>query len=209
MDASDTSSGVIKFLEWLRKNNIQVENGIELGCGKGRNVIGLALQGIKMTGIDFSEVAIKEAKRRAKDERVDKITNFVVHDATLKWPFDSNSFDIAIDCFATTDIETEKGRKFAAKEIKRALKRGGYLVVYTLSTDDEFHKEMIEKSPSKEKNAFYHPTTGKFEKTFEREELLNLYKGLKLIEEARVEKTTTFFGKEYYCKHHWMIFKKK
>jgi len=67
---------------------------------------------------------------------------------------------------------------------------------------------MIKISPAKEKNAFLNPKTGKFEKTFDRDELINLHKMLKLIVEERIEKIAVFFGKEYKCKHHWMIFQK-
>lgn len=208
MDSSDPSSGVVRFFDLIKsKRNRKNLNVLEIGCGKGRNVIWLAKQGVKVVGIDFSPVAIKEAKNRAKFAKARK-ANFLVHDVTQSWPFSSSSFDIIIDCFATTDIESVKGRDFVANEILRVLKSGGYFLVYSLSIDDEFHKEMVKVSPAEEKNAFLHPTTGKFEKTFERDELLDLHKNLKLVEEDRIEKTTTFFGKEYKCRHHWMIFEK-
>lgn len=207
MDSAEASSGVIKFFNWLQEKGKKPFKAIEIGCGKGRNVIWLAKQGLFVTGIDFSQVAIKEAKRRARLEGVKK-SQFFVHDVTKSWPFDSGSFDIVIDCFATTDIESIKGREFVAQEIYRVLKSGGYLLVYSLSTDDEFHKEMIKISPAKEKNAFINPKSGKFEKTFDREELITLNKNLKLVIEERIEKFAVFFGKEYKCKHHWMIFQK-
>lgn len=209
MDSDKASNGVLKFIDWLKsKKDIFGLKGVELGCGKGRNVIGLAKLGINMTGIDFSPAAIKEAKKRAKQRNAENSTKFVIHDATTLWPFDANTFDIAIDCFATTDIETANGRTFAGKEMARVLKPGGYVLAYLLSPQDEFHKEMLQKSPSNEKNSFTHPTTGKFEKTFDREEIVELYGDLKLIEETRIEKKTIFFDKEYNCYHHWMIFKK-
>lgn len=210
MDSKDASGGVLKFVEWLkRKQRLEGMRGIELGCGKGRNAIKLAQLGLIMTGIDFSPAAIKEAKTRAKQSGVENTTNFVIHDATLPWPFNSNLFDLAIDCFATTDIETQKGRQFAAQELTRVIKPKGYLLAYLLSPQDEFHNEMLQKSPAGEKNAFLHLTTGKFEKTFDRDEILGLYKDLTLVEEKRISKKTEFFGKIYNCFHHWMIFKKK
>lgn len=209
MDSKEASSGVIQFIDWIKqKKQLNGLKGIELGCGKGRNIIKLAQLGLKMTGIDFSPAAIKEAKRRAKESDVGNSTNFIIHDAILPWPFDTNSFDLAIDCFATTDIESKDGRQFAAQELARVLRPDGYLLAYLLSPQDEFHKEMLQKSPAKEKNAFFHPTTGKFEKTFENDEILNLYKDLKLVEEKTISKKTDFFGKSYDCYHHWMIFRK-
>lgn len=209
MNSSEASSGVIQFLEWLKQKGVESGlKGIELGCGKGRNVVGLAELGFEMTGIDFSPAAIEEAQKRAKKAGLGNKATFIVHDATMPWPFDSDSFDLAIDCFATTDIESSEGRKFAAEEMIRILKPKGYLLAYLLSSEDEFHKRMLVESPAAERNAFLHPTTGKFEKTFDRDEIISLYKGMDLMEERRISKKGIFFGKEYNCYHYWMIFLK-
>lgn len=209
MDQQDASGGVQKFFAWLTaKGPSQNLTGIEMGCGKGRNSIWLAKQGIKMVAFDFSENAVAEAKRRAKEAGIEENVSFIVQDATKQWPFDEGQFNFAIDCFASTDIESPNGRAFARGEFTRVLKSEGFLLVYTLSTDDEFHKEMLEKHPAEEENSFIHPTTGKFEKVFDREELLNLYKDFECVEEQRVEKDTEFFGKKYHCKHFWLILKK-
>ena len=63
-------------------------------------------------------------------------------------------------------IESKEGRKFAVSEMKRVVKPNGYILVYVMSTYDEFHKEMIKNidfgvevdlffSPSKTENSFY------------------------------------------------------
>lgn len=210
MDSDTPSHGVILFLSWLKDNGYYKKDmtGVEMACGKGRNCIWLTQQGINMTGFDYSKVAIEEAKARTKKTKAQNKASFLIQDATAFWPFKKESFDLAIDCYATTDIEAVKGRKFAVSEIFRVLKPKGFLLVYTLSTDDEFHKEMIKKSPAKEKNAFINPISSKFEKTFNREELLELYGSLKLVAGGRIKKIAKFFGKDYKCKHHWLVFQK-
>jgi ubiquinone/menaquinone biosynthesis C-methylase UbiE len=208
MDAREASSGVTKFIEFLQRVGVpQGARGIEMGCGKGRNVIWLARKGFEMSGFDFSPSAIAEARRRVQEAGVDK-TQFVVADATQLWPYESNSFDFAINCFATTDIESAKGRAFAVSELYRVLKPGGHLLAYLLSTDDEFHKEMITRFPSEQRNAFHHPT-GKFEKTFDEEELRAVYRDFEIVRWERVEKTTVFGHKTYACKHFWLVLQKK
>lgn len=208
MDKSDASSGVKRFLEWLRERKREKNlAGIEMGCGKGRNSIWLTKQGVRMTAFDFSRVATMEAMKRAKEAGVGENLTLLVHDASEPWPFESNMFDIAIDCFASTDIESFEHRAFARDELRRVLKPGGYLFVYTLSTDDEFHKEMIKKQPAGEKNSFLHPA-GKFEKVFDRDELLDFYKDFTLIEERRIEKDEVFGGKTYHCRHFWVVLQK-
>lgn len=209
MDSSEASSGVVLFWNWLKeRTNGEKLKGIEMGCGKGRNGIWLAAQGAEMTSFDFSEAAITEAQKRATKAGVEKSVHFSAHDATVEWPEKSDSFDFGIDCFASTDIESLAGRSFARNEFRRLLKPGGYLLVYTLSTDDEFHAKMLTQSPGEEKNSFVHPSTGKFEKVFDQAELMDFYKGWKVVEEKRIKKVTTFFGEQYQCKHFWVIFQK-
>lgn len=210
MDSEEPSGGVVKFYNWL-SSKTATENlkGLEMCCGKGRSVIWLAKQKIDMAGFDFSKHAVEEAKRRAKVAGVQSKTNFLVQDATKQWKFDAHSFDFVVDCFATTDIESDEGRNFARNEAIRVLKPNGYLLVYTLSTDNEFHKEMIKTSPTSQSNAFLHPTTGKFEKTWGVKELEEFYAKLTLIESKRVPKMSTFFGKEYKENNIWMVFQKQ
>jgi len=205
-DSEEGSSGIKKFWSYLETHHIPVSRGIEMGCGKGRNVIWLAGKGLEMHGFDFSPVAIEEAKRRAKSVGIDT-AHFKVQDATLDWDYESDYFDFAVDCFATTDIESEAGRRAAVTELYRVLRPGGYLLAYLLSTEDEFHKEMVEKDPAAERNAFHH-STGKFEKTFDQEEIDKQYSAFTVVESRRVEKQAEFFGKEYACKHFWVVMQK-
>ncbi len=209
MDSEKASAGVELFLAWLKERGVETVGlkAVEMGCGKGRNCIWLAEQGLEATGFDFSNAAIEEAKRRAQVRGFAEKAKFVVQDATTKWQFDNESFDIAVDCFASTDIEGEENRAFAVSEFKRVLKPGGYLVVYTLSTEDGFHKEMVEKSPASEKNSFVHPT-GKFEKVFDDEEIAEIYKDFKLVEKRRLKKEPVFFGKAYPSNHYWLVYQK-
>jgi ubiquinone/menaquinone biosynthesis C-methylase UbiE len=206
MDSDAPSSGVVLFHEWMKE--VAGLRGLEMGCGKGRNAIWLARQGAEMTGFDFSPAAVREAEKRAAAARHGESTaRFIVQDAARPWPFKDNTFDFAVDCFASTDIDSPQGRAFARDEFVRVLKPGGFLLVYTLSTDDAFHAGMITRAPAPEKNSFFHPT-GKFEKVFDRAELAEFYKGLKIAEERRVAKTARFSGRDYPCNHFWIVFQK-
>lgn len=210
MDSRTLSSGIAPFLEFLKKQKLTNITGLEMGCGKGRNVIGLVQQEAikKMYGFDFSEVAIREANKRAKESNISGNVQFDVMDATQPWKYQDNFFDFGLDCFASTDIEDSKGRQLAVDEMQRVLKPGGYFLLYVMSTDDEFHKKMIKESPAEEKNSFYNSSNKKFEKVFSEEELDEMYKNFKLVESRRIEKQTEFFGKSYYCKNHWRVYQK-
>lgn len=207
MDSHEPSSGVQLFGSWLNKQfgSLQLQ-GLEMGCGKGRNTIWLAKQGTQMCAFDFSSVAIEEARRRGRVANVHG-PEFTIHDATTRSPYPDCTFDFVLDCFASTDIESARGRAFARDEIFRVLRPGGVLLLYTLSTEDEFHSEMLARHPAEEPNSFRHPSNGKFEKVFDRKELLDLFPG-RVLEERRIEKPVTFFGKSYRCKHFWMVIEK-
>ncbi len=210
MDARKVSSSIPPFFEFLRSKNLSSLNGLEMGCGKGRNVIWCAeqLEVSVMTGFDFSSVAVEEAKKRAREAGISEKTEFLVMDATQKWRFSDGMFDFGLDCTASPDIESFTGRRFAVSEMQRVLKPDGYFLMYVMSTDDEYHKEMIRRSPAEEKNAFYHPDTGKFEKVFDEAELDEMYVDLELIEARRIEKRSVFFGKEYGNRMHWRVYQK-
>lgn len=210
MDSKDASSGVKKFADWLsdQGKNLHGLKGLEVCCGKGRNTIWLAKQGVYMAGLDFSNVAIVEAKKRTTEADVDDKVLFKSHDVTLPYPIESASLDFVIDCFGSTDIESSEGRKAALKNIIQVLKPGGYLMVYLLSTDDEFHKEMIAKYPGSDMGSFVHPATSKYEKAFTEGEVKQFYSEMTLIALERVPKKTTFGDKEYNCNHIWAVFQK-
>ncbi|HEY4487233.1 MAG TPA: hypothetical protein VI483_00540, partial [Candidatus Paceibacterota bacterium] len=73
--------------------------------------------------------------------------------------------------------------------------------------DDEYHNEMIKKSPASERNTFLQPT-GKFEKVYDEEEIIELFAGWDVVHKDRIAKKTEFFGKEYNCNHFWLVLRK-
>lgn len=210
MHSAKASGGVIKFLDWLKSEGEQPSKlkGLEICCGKGRNVIGLAHEGVTMIGLDFSPNAINEAKKRAEETGVAEKAKFFVHDVTKPFPIEVGSLDFAFDCFGSTDIESLEGRLAALNNMIEALKPGGYLLVYLLSSDDEFQNEMIAQSPGPDEGSFIHPINKKYEKSFTESEVKDFYKDLELRVFERVAKTDIFFVKEYRANHIWAVFQK-
>ena len=127
MHSAKASSGVLKFLDWLKKEGKQPSSlkGLEMCCGKGRSVIGLATEGISMIGLDFSPSAIAEAKKRAAETGIADKAQFVVQDVTEPFTIEPNSLDFAYDCFGSTDIESAEGRKAALDNLVKVLSQAG------------------------------------------------------------------------------------
>lgn len=86
---------------------------IDLGCGTGANVVYLAKQGFESHGVDFSEVAIAKARRRAEEAGVE--ANLVVGDLTAP-SIDGieGPYDFLIDFGTLDDLRGEAREKMAA-----------------------------------------------------------------------------------------------
>lgn len=57
------------LVEFLNKG-LHTKTAIELGCGEGRNAIYMAKQGVTVTAIDISTIAIENAKRISEEYEV-------------------------------------------------------------------------------------------------------------------------------------------
>lgn len=101
---------------------------IDLGCGTGANVVHLAACGFDSHGVDFSQVAIGKARKRAKEARVD--ATFVVGDLTAG-SIDGvqGQFDFLID-FGTLDDMRGAKREAMASTITRLSRPGSKFLEY-------------------------------------------------------------------------------
>src|SRR5512134_1831553 len=64
---------------------------LDLACGAGRNAIWLAEQGWRVTAVDFSDVALSLARRRARERRVE--VEWIEADV-VDWTPASRAFDL-------------------------------------------------------------------------------------------------------------------
>jgi cyclopropane fatty-acyl-phospholipid synthase-like methyltransferase len=118
-----------KELKELVKTN-NPKTTLELGCGLGQFSNFMAKQGIKATGVDFSSVAIENAKKGvANDEsKPTFITGDVTNLEMLTEQFDV-SFDVG--CFHCLN---EEGQQKYVSEVYRLLKPVGTHLIWALDT---------------------------------------------------------------------------
>lgn len=129
---------------------------LDMGMGEGRNAVFLATKGHKVTGIDISSVAIKKARKLAKENKV-KIKTVV---GTLnKYKIRPESFD-AIVCFYYVDRKLNK-------KIIDWLKPGGILV-YEAHTVEQLKNVKNRKAENKN---YY----------LKSQELLSMFPGMKVL----------------------------
>src|SRR6266851_5492861 len=105
---------------------------LDAGCGTGDTALFLAGRGCKVTGIDFLEVPIQRAQRKATERGLS--VTFLVKDAlTLKdW---SDRFDNVIDSGLFHVFSDDDRRKYVAG-LATVLKSGGRLFLICFSDEE-------------------------------------------------------------------------
>ena len=114
---------------------IPTGRAIDLGCGTGTNAITLASLGWEVTGVDFVEKAIEQAKQKAKKSGVQ--ANFFIGDVTdlkgISGPFE---FALDVGCYHSLS-KTE--RVLYITQLDQLLTDGGiwFLYAFLRSSDDQ------------------------------------------------------------------------
>lgn len=103
-------------------------SALELGCGVGRFSRHVARQGVRVTGVDWSPVAIGKARDNAALDV--KPPAFVIGDVT-RLDGISSPFDLAFDvgCFHCLDADGQ--RRYAAA-VARVLRPGGAHLIWAM-----------------------------------------------------------------------------
>jgi SAM-dependent methyltransferase len=96
---------------------------LDLACGEGRNAVWLAERGWDVTGVDFSNVGLDKARRRAEARRVS--AQWEVADVTEYVPA-PKSFDLVIIMYLHLP---EASRRLAFRHAAAAVVTGGTLLV--------------------------------------------------------------------------------
>ena len=110
-------------------HTIDAERVLDLGCGAGRHLCFLSREGFEVVGQDASDIALHLAKRALKRHALQ--AELVEHDMD-EIPFPDGSFDAVISALAIYHNRLD-GLKKSISEVHRALKPGGYFLVWFLS----------------------------------------------------------------------------
>ena len=96
---------------------------LDYGCGTGYLSFYLAERGAKVTGIDISEEAVRQARIKRSELNLEAMVDFLVMDA-MHTEFPNNSFDIVCGISIIHHLDVEK----AFCELARILKPGGIAI---------------------------------------------------------------------------------
>lgn len=103
---------------------LPVGRALDIAMSEGRNSVYLAKKGFVVDGVDLSEVAIRKAKRLAKENRVQI--------ATIN--ADLNTYQIKPDTYEVI-VDIDYLQRTLVPQIKRGLKRGGVVVFENQTLD--------------------------------------------------------------------------
>ena len=103
---------------------------VDLGCGTGANVMYLAQHGFESTGIDFSAIALRTARKRASAVGMDGQIRFVEGDLTAsEIPGVEGPFDLLVD-YGTLDDLDPAGRRAMATLISNLARPGALFLLW-------------------------------------------------------------------------------
>lgn len=115
---------VVRFTEALKARGLT--SVLDLGCGRGRHLVHMAGQGLRVSGLDNAPTALKLTKLGLEKENLG--ADLVLADMRQPLPFRDDSFDAVLStqvihhALLATVIQT-------AGEIQRIIRRDGMILV--------------------------------------------------------------------------------
>lgn len=111
------------------------DNVLDICCGTGDVAFAFATQGVKSTGLDFTEemIAVAEQRREAMNQQAAKTNPAFVHGDAMNLPFADSSFDAVTVGYGLRNLANwEKG----LSEMVRVAKSGARVVVLDFGKPD-------------------------------------------------------------------------
>ncbi len=152
---------------------------LELGCGNGKTASALTEMGYSVTGVDFSESAV----RMCSEMNIG--AEFVCSQAD-KLPFSDNTFDGAV-AFHVLEHLSSGELKDTVSELIRTVKKGGHVLVRVFSTGDmrsEKGERIDESTVIRGNGILYHYYT--------EEELTEAFRPMLCLSITTIEEKTRF-----------------
>ena len=110
---------------------------LDLGCGSGTNAIKLSKLGWQVVGVDFALKAIRDAKRKARNESAD--IHFIVDDVSRMRKV-TGEFDLIYDIGCLHNLTNIEKRSYLSR-VEELLRENGTYLVYAFLNDDDTSQE--------------------------------------------------------------------
>lgn len=202
-------SEVVKFVRHIRKeygeDYFKYVNGLDVGCGNGRNLIYMAEHGAKGVGFDIASSAIDQAKKLA----VGLPLKFYTQPIAGRLPAEDASVDVVLDVMATHCLNAAE-REIYRNELMRVMAPDSYLFIKTFVWEgDEHARRLCQQYPAKEEHAYIHPRLGVFEHVWPEKELLEFLAPLGTVEFAQKSNGYQRWGGQPYKRRYIVVYLKR
>jgi SAM-dependent methyltransferase len=129
--APRTVRGIMKI---LKEYGITQGKVLELGCGNGRIILNMAKRGFQATGIDISELYIKDAQKKASRMKVK--ARLIAGDIRQVCKLVQGKFDVVISIWTSIGFYDHKTDQRVFKQVAQLLKKKGvFLILNTMSRE--------------------------------------------------------------------------
>ncbi len=113
---------------------------LDIGCGQGRDTFFLASQGIAVTAVDSSKVAIDDLNKIIKNQGITNVQT--VNTQVENFNIESNTFDIVISINLLHFIKRDAALEIIEK-IKKGLTNGGLVAITLFTSQDGFYEQEL------------------------------------------------------------------
>lgn len=148
---------------------------LELGSGQGRDTLFFARTGLRVTAVDYAQVAIDALAAKAQAAGVAQLVTALRHDIRESLPFPDDSFDGCYShmlyCMALTTGELEQ----LSHEVWRVLRPGGLNIYTVRHTQDPDYGTGIHRGED------MYEVNGFIVHFFSREKVAQLARGYEII----------------------------
>lgn len=209
------SGAVVWALERLRKTHCRLRTAIDVGCGKGRNSLYLADQGLEVTAMDFTPSAIHALENTAKERGLAERIRPVIHDVTEPWPIGRIDVDLVIDAYCFKHIAPQDMRVAYKRNLLETLGlRGHYLISFSSIGDGYYgrYRRRPVKNPQPGEaveEIIIDPVNGIESVLYSRERVLAFFAPeLDLFAEVRHNKPSAMHGNTYERETYALLFRR-
>lgn len=152
-----------RFLATQKDRLVRGQRALAIADGEGRNGVWLAQQGLAVTSIDFSPVALAKARALAKQAGVEIET---IEADIGAWPWPEAAYDVVVGIFFQFAPPPVRAKVFEG--MQRALKPGGLLIL------EGYRPKQLEYGTGGPPQAENMYTRALLETTFARMDILHL-----------------------------------
>jgi cyclopropane fatty-acyl-phospholipid synthase-like methyltransferase len=145
----DTGVTPPEVVEYITDGRVVPGRALDLGCGTGTNCVALARQGWEPVGVDFSLLAIRRARRRAR--RAGVAARFYRADVA-DLSFLTGPFDLVVDIGCLHSVPRERHEAYA-REVARLSRPGALYMLYAF-TPREARGQTLGLSPERVRALF-------------------------------------------------------